>query len=43
LTPRIIETPLQATAATIDVTAGGDGLSESERETVEKYYEKFHG
>ena len=42
LTPRIIETPLQATEATIEVTAGGDGLSAGERETIERYYERFH-
>jgi general secretion pathway protein D len=42
LTPRIIETPLQATEATIEVTTGGDGLSAGERETVGKYYEKFN-
>jgi general secretion pathway protein D len=42
LTPRIIETPIQATEATIEVTAGGGGLSAGERETIEKYYEKFH-
>ncbi|MDR3165476.1 MAG: type II and III secretion system protein, partial [Synergistaceae bacterium] len=43
LTPMIIETPLQATEATIDVTTGGDGLSSGERETITRYYEKFHG
>jgi general secretion pathway protein D len=42
LTPRIIETPIQATEATIEVTAGGDGLSAMERETIAAYYEKFH-
>jgi hypothetical protein len=42
LTPRIIETPLQATEATIEITAGGDGLSAGERETITRYYEKFH-
>jgi general secretion pathway protein D len=42
LTPRIIETPLQATAATIEVTTGGAGLSAGELETVAAYYEKFH-
>jgi general secretion pathway protein D len=42
LTPRIIETPLQATEATIEVTAGGGGFSAGERETIERYYEKFH-
>ncbi|MDR1581184.1 MAG: type II secretion system protein GspD, partial [Synergistaceae bacterium] len=42
LTPRIIETPLQATEATIEVTTGSAGLSPGERETIAAYYEKFH-
>jgi general secretion pathway protein D len=41
LTPRIIATPLQATEATIEVTTGSGGLSDGERETIGKYYEKF--
>ncbi|MDR0764439.1 MAG: type II secretion system secretin GspD [Synergistaceae bacterium] len=41
LTPRIIETPLQAAEATIEVTTGASGLSAGERETIEKYYEQF--
>jgi general secretion pathway protein D len=41
LTPRIIETPQQATEATIEVTTGADGLSLGERETIIKYYDEF--
>jgi general secretion pathway protein D len=41
LTPRIIETPEQATQATIDVTIGGDGLSFGERETIMRHYDEF--
>jgi general secretion pathway protein D len=41
LTPRIIETPQQATEATIEVTTGSDGLSPGERETLMRYYEEF--
>ncbi|MDR1509907.1 MAG: type II secretion system secretin GspD [Synergistaceae bacterium] len=41
LTPRIIETPSQATEATIEVTTGGDGLSPGERETIMRYYDEF--
>jgi general secretion pathway protein D len=41
LTPRIIETPSQATDATIEVTSGGGGLSAGEREAITRYYEKF--
>jgi general secretion pathway protein D len=41
LTPRIIETPQQATEATIEVTTGGDGLSVGEQTTIQKYYDEF--
>jgi general secretion pathway protein D len=41
LTPRIIESPQQATEATIEVTTGSDRLSISERETIIKNYEEF--
>jgi general secretion pathway protein D len=41
LTPRIIETPQQATEATIEVTTGSDGLSVGERETIIRYYDEF--
>jgi general secretion pathway protein D len=42
LTPRIIETPQQATQATIEVTTGADGMSLGERETIIKYYDEFN-
>ncbi len=41
LTPRIIETPRQATEATIEVTTGGGGLSEGETQTIIKNYDEF--
>jgi general secretion pathway protein D len=41
LTPRIIETPQQATDATIEVTTGGEGLSPGEMETITRYYDEF--
>jgi general secretion pathway protein D len=41
LTPLIIETPEEATRATIEATTGGDGLSFGERETIMKYYDEF--
>ncbi|MDR1472697.1 MAG: type II secretion system secretin GspD [Synergistaceae bacterium] len=41
LTPKIIETPQQATDATIEVTTGGDGLSIGETKTIMNYYEEF--
>jgi len=41
LTPRIIETPAQATEATIEVTTGGDRLSPGEQETIKRYYGEF--
>lgn len=41
LTPRIIETPQQATEATIEVTTGGQGLSIGETQTIMKNYEEF--
>jgi general secretion pathway protein D len=41
LTPSIIETPRQATEATIDVTTGGQGLSSGELQTIMNNYEEF--
>jgi general secretion pathway protein D len=43
LTPRIIETPLQANEATIEVTTGGYGLSAGELEIIGKYHDQFQG
>jgi general secretion pathway protein D len=41
LTPKIIETPQQATAATIEVTTGAGGLSVGETTMINSYYEEF--
>ncbi|MDR3353657.1 MAG: type II secretion system secretin GspD [Synergistaceae bacterium] len=41
LTPRIIETPRQATEATIEVTTGSQGLSTGETQTIINNYEEF--
>jgi general secretion pathway protein D len=41
LTPKIIETPQQATAATIEVTTGSGGLSVGETTMINSYYEEF--
>ncbi|MDR1915504.1 MAG: type II secretion system secretin GspD [Synergistaceae bacterium] len=41
LTPKIIETPQQATDATIEVTTGSSGLSIGETITIKNYYEEF--
>jgi general secretion pathway protein D len=41
LTPQIIETPSEASKATIEVTTGSDGLSDGELRTINKNYEEF--
>jgi general secretion pathway protein D len=41
LTPRIIETPKQATEATIEVTTGRDGFSLGEEATIRHSYNQF--
>ena len=41
LTPQIIETPQDATKATIDVTTGGTPFSEGERHQIIKNYNEF--
>lgn len=41
LTPTIIESPQQATDATIDATTGAGGLSEGERQTIIRNFEEY--
>jgi general secretion pathway protein D len=41
LTPSIIETPQEATQATIEVTTGNQALSDGELQTIMKNYEEF--
>jgi general secretion pathway protein D len=41
LTPRIIETPSEATEATIEVTTGSQGLSVGETQTIIRNYDDF--
>lgn len=41
LTPTIIETPQQATDATLSITTGGDRLSDGELQTIMTNYDEF--